>query len=63
MPKYSVNASVVGSKHLGVFEADTKEKAIEMALSENGSVNLCHHCSCQCQDPEIDDVTAEKEAE
>lgn len=55
MPKYSVNAAVIGSKHLGVFEADTPEKAIEMALDENGYVSLCHQCSDECESPEIDE--------
>lgn len=62
MPKkkrWSVNASVVGSKHLGEFDADTEEEAIEMALNENGHISLCHQCDSECEDPQIDEVTAE----
>ena len=59
MMKYSVNASVVGSKHLGVYEAENKEDAIRQAMDENGYVSLCHQCSSECEDAEIEDVSAE----
>jgi hypothetical protein len=59
MAKYSVNAAVVGSKHLGVYEAKNEDEAIEKAMKENGSVGMCHQCSSECEDPEINDVTAE----
>lgn len=62
MPKYSVTGVVTGSKHLGVFEAATAEEAIQMAMddSELTSVNLCHQCSDDCEDPEIHEAVASK---
>lgn len=60
MPKFSVYGSVVGSKYLGDFEADTKEEAIEKAsLSDAGTIFLCHQCSDECESPEIVEMTAE----
>lgn len=60
MKKFRVWGKVVGSKYLGEFEAATKKKAEEMALeSEEASVRLCHQCSGECEDAEIDDVSAE----
>lgn len=62
MPKFSVTGHVTGSKHLGVFEAETAEKAIEMALESEdaGNVCLCHQCSDECEDPQILEATASK---
>lgn len=57
--KWAVNASVVGSKHLGVFMANTKEEAIELAEKEAGCF-LCHQCESECQDAEIDKIYAEE---
>jgi hypothetical protein len=56
---YSVNATVCGSKHLGIFRANSEEEAIEMAVESNGHVSLCHQCSGECEDPEITEITAE----
>lgn len=63
MPKktrWRVHASVVGTKYLGEFDADTEEEAIEMAIRANGYVSICHQCASECEDPEIDEVTAEQ---
>lgn len=62
MPKFRVYGSVVASKYLGIFEADTKEQAEEMAIKQ-ASVSVCHQCSNECTDPEIDEVTAEEVAD
>jgi hypothetical protein len=52
--RWHVTGTVVGSKYLGEFKAPTKEKAIQMALeSEAATVSLCHHCSDECEDPQI----------
>ena len=59
--KYNVYAHVVGSKFLGTFEAETPEQAEQMALDNNGSVNICHHCAEEIEDAEIDSVTSEIE--
>jgi hypothetical protein len=52
MKKWSVNAAVHGSKHLGVYEAATAEEAERMA-EKHASVNLCHQCADEVIDPEI----------
>ncbi len=58
MPKFSVNATVIGSKHIGVFEADTAEKAIEIA-QEQAWVSVCHQCSHEINDPQLERFTAD----
>jgi hypothetical protein len=54
MPRYRVVGKVAGSKYLGEFEADSPDEAIEKALAENGMVCLCHQCSSECEDAEVD---------
>lgn len=59
--KYRVWGRVVGSKYLGEFEAETSEKALEMALdSDAASPSLCYHCSGECEDPVVEDGVAEE---
>jgi len=51
---------VVGSKYLGEFEAETEEEAIEKGLESNAAhVSLCHQCSGECEDPTIEEGSAE----
>lgn len=58
--KWSVNGVVQGAKHLGIFEADTKEAAVEMALDKNGGpISLCHQCSSECEDGSVEEAVAE----
>jgi len=58
--KWDVYGKVVGSKYLGVFEAETEAEAIELALeSDAAHVSMCHQCSDHCESPEIDGGTAE----
>ncbi|XUM19802.1 hypothetical protein ACRAVF_19240 [Bradyrhizobium oligotrophicum S58] len=59
MAKFCVYGSIVGTKYLGVFEAATKEEAEEKALHDAEGPSLCHQCSDECEDPEIESVTAE----
>ena len=59
MPKYYVHASVVASKFIGEYEADTKEKAIEMAWKE-AHVSVCHKCAGEVDEPHIDELHAEE---
>lgn len=60
--KYAAYGKVVGSKFLGVFEADSEEEAIEKVLeSEQINIALCHHCSDQCEDAEVVEVTVERQ--
>lgn len=56
---WSVNATVVGGTHLGVYQAATAEEAIELAFDAHGGISFCHHCSGRCENPEIENVTAE----
>ena len=57
--KFRVYGTVVGSKYLGIFEAESKEEAEEKAL-DTSSVSLCHQCSEECEDPEISKTHAEE---
>jgi hypothetical protein len=57
--RWSVNATVVGGKHLGIFEAATAEEAVEKAIEAHEGINLCFHCSHHCENADIEDVTAE----
>ena len=44
--KWRVYGRVHGSKYLGEFEADTRERAEELAAnSEKNHVGLCHACA------------------
>lgn len=60
MPVYRVNATIVGSKYLGEYTAATPQEAEEMAINEAGSVCLCHVCSSECEDAEIESITVEE---
>lgn len=59
MPKYMIHATVVASKHIGEYEAETEEQAIEMAW-EDAYVSICHQCSGEVDEPKIDELHAEK---
>ena len=59
MPKYSIHGSVVASTYVGEYEAESKEKAIEMAWKD-ASVSVCHQCSSRVEEPEIDELYAEE---
>jgi ferredoxin len=60
MALYRVVGSVVASKYLGEFEADSPEQAVEMALdSEAACISLCHACADECSDAVIETATAE----
>ncbi len=61
MSKWAVYGTVVGSKFLGVIEADTAEEAVAKAI-RNASVSLCHQCDEECEGAEITDAIAEPEA-
>ena len=60
MPKYSVYGVVVGTKHIGEYEANSKEEAIEMAEND-AYVSLCHQCAgSEIDEPEIDELRADE---
>lgn len=60
MKKYHVYGHVVGTKYLGEFEANSKEEALDLALSgDSAFVSMCHQCANECEDPMIEDATVE----
>lgn len=58
MPKFKAYGQVVGSKYLGEVEADTEEEAKRKAWSL-AHVSLCHQCSDECEDPEVEEIAVE----
>ena len=49
---------VQGSKYLGEVQARSAKEAQEKAYAElECGVSLCHQCTDECEDPEIDEVT------
>ena len=61
MAKWSITASVVGSKYVGEVEADTQEEAIEKGWKHpNAYCSVCHACSDDIEDPELQELFAEK---
>lgn len=59
MAKYNVYAKVVGSKWIGVIEAESEAEAIRIGEShKNCHIALCHHCSDQCDGAEVVEVFA-----
>lgn len=61
MKTYQVYGTVRGSKYLGEVEAETAQEALERAPHEASlfDVRLCHQCSGECEDPEIDGYLVE----
>lgn len=60
MSTYRCYAVVTGSKYLGTVEADTAEEAQEKALElDSAYISLCHQCSHQIEDPQVQEVVAE----
>ncbi len=58
MPKFIVTGTVVGSIHLGEYDAETAEEAVEKAL-DKAYVGFCHQCSHQCENAEVESAEAE----
>lgn len=60
MPKFRVYGIVKATKYIGEFEADTKEDAERMAWNSGEAyVSLCHQCSDEASDPEVDELIVE----
>ena len=56
MPKYEVFGKFIGSKRLGVFEADTPEDALAMALeSDENYISIPHSLDWEMNDSAADD--------
>ena len=59
---YHVYGTVTGGKYLGSVQAKTKNEAEEKAWDElDASVSFCHHCSGQCEDPQILELNIEED--
>ena len=58
--KWHVYAKISGGKYIGTVEAETEADAIKAGWDHNNaSVSLCHACSAECEDAEIDKITVE----
>lgn len=61
MKRYRAHAQVVGGKYLGEVEAESPQKAKEMASElDSACVTLCHACASQCEDAVIAVITVEE---
>lgn len=56
--RWRASGVVVGTKYLGEVDALTEDEAKAKAL-RRAHVSLCHQCSRECEDPEIDEVNVE----
>lgn len=64
MTLYRVYGKVIGTKYIGQFEANSIEEAEELAWSSGEcAVCLCHYCTSECEDPEIERLIVESEEE
>lgn len=60
MAKWECYAAVVGTKYLGQVDAETEEEAKEKALElDTCFVSVCHQCSSEVGDIDIDEITVE----
>ncbi|WP_315729891.1 hypothetical protein [Bradyrhizobium sp. SZCCHNRI2010] len=61
MKTYSVYGSVIGTKFIGRFRANSKDEAIRLAEKEGDChVSLCHQCDGECEDGEVRELIAEE---
>lgn len=61
MKKYRVYAIVTGTKHIGEFQAKSREEAEQIAWdSDNGYVSICWHCSKEIDEPTIEKMVVEE---
>lgn len=60
--KYAAYAKVSGTKFLGYFEAGSEEEAVKKAGQVNGvHISLCDECQHQCEDPEVVEISVERQ--
>ena len=58
--QYALYAKVSGTKYLGEVEADSMEDAINKGYElDSCYVSVCHQCSGEISDPEIDEILAD----
>lgn len=61
MAKFRVYGVIRATKYIGEFEAESKEQAEQMAWdSDEGYVSVCHQCSREVEDPEIERMEVEQ---
>ncbi len=61
MPKYRCYGTIVGSKYLGVVEADNPEEAERNAWELDSTyISLCHQCAPECEDAAVTEVSVEE---
>lgn len=61
MKTYDIYAATVGTKYIGQVEAESKERALELAQDmDKAYVSLCHQCSTTAGDIEIESFVAEE---
>jgi len=56
--KFAIYGKVVGTKYIGEVEAANAEEA-EAKGWKMAHVSVCHQCSDQIGDPEIDEIVVE----
>lgn len=59
--KFAVYGKVVGTKFLGLFEAESEEEVKNKVwASDRTHISLCHHCADECEDPEVSEIIVEE---
>lgn len=58
LKRWNVYGTVTGGKFIGAFEAATAEEAMDKA-ADSADVSLCHQCSGECENAEIEVTHAE----
>lgn len=58
--KWRVYATIVGSKYVGDVEAATKEEAIELGERMADTPSLCHQCSAEIENAEVDEISVDE---
>lgn len=62
MAKWICYGAVSGTKYLGTVDAETAEEAEEKAWKlDKACVSVCHQCSSEISNPEIDFISVEQE--
>lgn len=57
--KYLVYGVITATTYIGEYEANSKEEAKEMAWND-ASVSVCHQCSKNIEEPEIEKLVVEE---
>lgn len=61
MKTWHVYGRVVGTKYFGTVEAKTLKDAEDQAYMDlDLYASLCHQCSKECEDPQVEDLIVEE---